>query len=191
MSEVSQKTYCDINELRSVLDGGSSCSLIDVREYPEYAAGRIPQARLIPLGEIEQRAGEIDRFRPVYLVCRTGRRSEEARQRLKALGFTEVYNVKGGFLAWEAAGFPVERDRHVPWSLERQVRFVVGILVSMSVLLSVFVAQPFVWIAGFIGAGLIFAAITDSCLMGMMLARLPWNRPKSTQGCLIEQERIN
>lgn len=180
---------CKVEELRSVLNSGAECSLIDVREYPEYASGRIAGAKLIQLGEIERRAGDIDRNLPIYLICRTGRRSAEAQTRLVALGFIDVRNVSGGMMAWEKAGFSVERDRRAPWSLERQVRLVSGLIVLLGVLLSVFVAQPFVWVSAFVGLGLAFAAITDSCAMGLLLARMPWNRANKDSSTVCPAER--
>ena len=189
MPRMSKEPGCDVAELRSVLDAGTDCSLIDVREYPEYAAGRVPGARLIPLGEIERRAGEINREWPVYLICRSGRRSSLAQQKLIALGFAEVYNVTGGILAWEACGLPVKRDERAPWSLERQVRLAADLIVFLSVLLSVTVARPFLWVAGLVGLGLAFAAITDTCAMGMLFARMPWNRAAgpNAQACPAER----
>ncbi len=180
---------CGVLELRSVLDAGGRCSLIDVREYPEYAAGRIREARLIRLGEIELRSGEISRDAPVYLICRSGRRAAIAQEKLQALGFKEVYNVRGGMLDWEASRFSVVRDERAPWSLERQVRLVAGSLVFVSVLLSVTVSEYFLWIAGFIGAGLTFAALTDTCAMGMLLARMPWNAAANigAEACPVER----
>lgn len=169
-----ERAEFEVSELCEDLDAGN-CVVLDVREYPEYAAGHIRGARLMPLGEIERRAGEVDPSRPVYVVCRTGRRSGEARRRLKALGLADVRDVSGGMEAWEGAGLPVEHDRGAPWSLERQVRFAAGSLVLLGVLLGVLVAQPLVWLAGFVGAGLVFAAVTDTCAMGVLLARLPWN----------------
>lgn len=165
-----------MTELQACLEDGQARAIIDVREYAEYAAGRIPGARLIPLGAIERRAEEIDRSFPVYVVCRTGRRSGEAQRKLIALGFTDVRNVAGGFLSWRDAGFPIERDERAPWSLERQVRFVAGLLALIGALLAWFVHPGFVWLPALLGAGLVFAAVTDSCAMGMMLAKLPWNR---------------
>lgn len=169
---------CDVHELRNDLETGAG-NLIDVREFPEYAGGRIPQAKLISLGEIEKRAAEIDHSQTVYLICRSGRRSADAQRKLHALGFSDVRNVRGGFDAWKKAGFEVEQDENAVWSLERQVRFTAGTLVFLSVLLSVFVWSPFVWLAGFVGAGLVFAAVTDTCGMALMLAKLPWNRSQT------------
>jgi rhodanese-related sulfurtransferase len=184
-----EKMERGVNDLRSILSAGGECSLVDVREYPEFAAGRIREARLIQLGEIERRAEEIKRDVPVYVICRSGRRSAIAQQKLQALGFEEVYNVRGGMLDWEASGFPIMRDERVPWSLERQVRLVAGVLVFVSVLLSATVTEHFLWVAGFIGAGLAFAAITDTCAMGMLLARMPWNHAANTgaEACPVER----
>src|SRR5512138_3781246 len=100
----------DVHHLREILQADANCLLVDVREYPEFAAGRVPGAQLIPLGELERRTNEIDPSKPVYVICRTGRRASEAQKKLHALGFSDVRNVTGGFLAWEAAGFPVEKN---------------------------------------------------------------------------------
>ena len=169
---------CDVSELRKDLDAGAG-ALIDVREFPEFAGGRVPQAKLISLGEIEKRAAEIDRSQTVYLMCRSGRRGAEAQKKLHALGFADVRNVRGGFKAWKNAGFEIEKDEKAVWSLERQVRFTAGLLVFTSVLLGFFVWSPLIWVAGFVGAGLVFAAVTDTCGMAMMLAKLPWNRSQT------------
>ena len=83
--------------------------------------------------------------------------------------------------AWAATGLPIERGTGRVWALERQVRFVAGLLVLLGVLLSL-VSPWFVLLSGFIGAGLTFSAVTDTCGMGMMLARMPWNRkPKMVE----------
>jgi rhodanese-related sulfurtransferase len=162
--------------------------LVDVREYPEFAAGRVAGAKLIPLGHLERRLAEVDRERPVYVVCRTGRRSAEARRKLVGAGFGDVRDVRGGIVAWEHAGFELERDPRAPWALERQVRLVAGAIVLVGVLLAVFVDDAFVWLAGFVGAGLVVAALTDTCAMGMMLAKLPWNRESATSAAADDGE---
>lgn len=188
MSEENRKDNWTVQELHSSLAQREGCCLIDVREYAEYAGGRIPGARLIPAGELERRALEIDRSKPVYVACRTGRRSAEAQRRLRAIGFEDVRNVSGGVMAWEAAGFAIERDDRAPWSLERQVRFVAGLIVLAGIFLSIFIAEEFIALSAFIGAGLVFASITDSCAMAMLLARMPWNRAKdvSVATCQVE-----
>jgi rhodanese-related sulfurtransferase len=169
---------CTVLTLNEKLEN-EELHLVDVREYPEYAGGRVPGAKLLPLGEMEQRHGELDHAKPIYVMCRTGRRSAEAQKKLKALGFTNVINIVGGFEAWKKEDLPFEKDEKAPWALERQVRFVAGLLVLTGVLLSVFVHPYFVWLAGFVGAGLTFAGATDWCGMAMILAKMPWNQKRA------------
>lgn len=160
-----------------------NAQVIDVRERAEFAGGRVAGAKSLPLGEIEKRAAELDPRKPVYVMWRTGRRSAEAQKKLKARGFADVINVTGGFEAWKNAGLPFERDENAPWSLERQVRFAAGSLVLTGVVLAVLIHPYFVWLSAFIGAGLVFAAVTDTCAMGMLLAKMPWNKPMARASC--------
>jgi rhodanese-related sulfurtransferase len=106
-------------------------------------------------------------------MCRTGSRAAKACRRLSDAGLT-VFNIEGGLQAWESAGLPVVRGRK-GISIERQVRIAAGALVLLGVLLGWFVSPYFLGISAFVGAGLIFAGVTDTCGMGMMLARMPWN----------------
>lgn len=83
--------------------------ILDVREPYEFAAGHVAGARLIPLGELAGRLAEIPKNVPVYVICRSGHRSAQASQFLAAKGFRNVHNVQGGLLAWQAAGYPVQK----------------------------------------------------------------------------------
>lgn len=78
-------------------------------------------------------------------------------------------------MAWEAAGLPVVRGKKAI-SLERQVRIAAGLLVLLGAILGFFVNPSFIGISAFVGAGLVFAGITDTCGMAMMLAKMPWNQ---------------
>jgi len=166
----------DVKALHGLMTSGGAPFVVDVREYPEFAAGRIPGARLIPCRQLATRRSELPSDRPIYLACQIGRQSAKAQRRLQELGFKEVVSVEGGLNAWRAAGFGTEQDSRQPWSLERQVRLTCGVLLLVSGLLAAFVAREFLWLAVFIGAGLTFAALTNSCTMAMMLSRMPWNR---------------
>jgi rhodanese-related sulfurtransferase len=150
--------------------------LLDVRERVEFAGGRIPGAKLLPLGEIERRNSEIDHEKPIYVMCRTGRRSVEAQKKLHDLGFKNVINVEGGFEAWKKADLPYELDENAPWELERQVRFAAGVLILLGFVLSLLVHPYLIGISVFVGVGLTFSAVTDTCTMGMILAKMPWNK---------------
>lgn len=168
---------CEVLELNENLKAaGDSGALIDVRKYAEYAGGRVAGAKLIPLGDIERRYAEIDREKIIYVMCRAGSRGEKAQTKLAALGFDNVQNVRGGFEAWKAAGLPVEKDANAVWSLERQVRFAAGSLVFIGVLLSLLIHSYFIALPAFVGAGLVFAAVTDTCGMAMVLAKMSWNK---------------
>lgn len=175
MEQTINSTNCDIRSLKNELQNGGA-TLIDVREFPEYAGGRVKNAKLIPLGEIEKRHSEIDRSNPVYLMCRSGGRSAQAQRKLQAFGFNNTINVNGGFEAWKNAGFEIEKDDKAVWSLERQVRFTADSLVLLGVLLGVFLWQPFILLSAFVSAGLVYSALTDTCGMALVLAKLPWNR---------------
>jgi rhodanese-related sulfurtransferase len=168
-----------VKEINELLAAGGECQVIDVREFSEFDGERISGARLAPLSNFEKHADEIDRAKPVYLVCRSGNRARQAAERLAKKGFTDVHVVEGGMLAWTAAGLPTLKGESKVWSLERQVRFAAGTLVLLGVLLSALAHPYFIWLAGFVGAGLIFAAVTDTCGMAMILARMPWNQQKA------------
>lgn len=154
--------------------------LIDVRQYPEYAAGHIAGSELVPLDRLVKEAAAWDRSTPLLLICRSGRRAEQARVQLSRLGFTSLEVLEGGVEAWAAQGRPLERIERRPWSLERQVRFVAGSLVLLTLLAAYMLSRWFLLGTAFVGAGLVFAGATDICMMATLLGRLPWNRPRTS-----------
>lgn len=89
-----------VRELKRKMDGGEAFTLIDVREPYEYEVARIEGSRLIPLGELEARVGELPRTGPLVLQCHSGGRSEHAARLLQGAGFNNVYNLAGGIEAW-------------------------------------------------------------------------------------------
>lgn len=170
---IKQATVDEINEM---LETGGECQVIDVREYSEFNSERIADAQLMPLSNFEKHAAEIDHSKPVYLMCRSGNRARQAAEKLSAKGFTDIHVIEGGMTAWAGADLPVVKGETKVWSLERQVRFTAGLLVVTGVVLG-FVVSPYLFIlSGFVGAGLVFAAVTDTCGMAMVLARMPWNK---------------
>lgn len=178
---MSVTTYgkCSVEEARASLANGRDCQMVDVREYSEYEAERVSGSVLAPLSALEDNLDSIARDRRVYLMCRSGKRAAQAAERLLSKGFTDVRVIDGGMQAWAAAGLPIEKGEGRVWALERQVRFVAGSLVLAGVLLSL-VSPWFILLSGFVGAGLTFSAITDTCGMAMLLARMPWNRKPKT-----------
>lgn len=176
---IKQATVHEINEL---LDSGGECQVIDVREFSEFNSERIADAQLMPLSNFEKHADEIDHSKPVYLMCRSGNRATQAAEKLAAKGFTDIHVVKGGMTAWAGADLPIVKGESKVWSLERQVRFAAGLFVLTGVVLG-FAVSPYLFLlSGFVGAGLIFAAVTDTCGMAMVLARMPWNQKPEEKG---------
>lgn len=169
---------CSAKEAQEALEKDAGCQLIDVREFPEFASERVKGAKFAPLSAFDKHAEEVDVERPVYLMCRSGRRAEQAAKKLAEKGHEKVFVIEGGMTAWSSAGQEIEYGETNIWSLERQVRFAAGSLVLIGVLLSLLVHQWFIFLSAFVGAGLVFAAVTDTCGMAMMLARMPWNRAK-------------
>lgn len=170
---------CTAVAARVALGRAGDCQLVDVREFSEYEAERVQGATLVPLSGLDQSLGLIHRDRTVYLMCRSGKRAAQAAERLTRQGFKDLRVIDGGLQGWVAAGLPVECGTGRVWSLERQVRFGAGLFVLTGILLSL-ISPWFVLLSAFVGAGLTFSAITDTCGMGMILARMPWNqKPKS------------
>ncbi len=156
---------------------GKTIELIDVRTPAEFEEIHVEFARNVPLSDLDPpllqaRNGSVSD--PLYFICRAGGRGQQACEKLAKAGFANAINVEGGTLACETAGLPLVRGRKV-MSLERQVRITAGSLVLLGVALGWFVHPYFVGLSAFIGAGLVFAGITDTCGMGMVLARMPWN----------------
>jgi hypothetical protein len=133
----------------------------------------VPLDSLDPAEVMRSRGGTSPE--PLYLVCRSGSRGRQACEQFLAAGFANVVNVEGGTLGCVEAGLPVVRGKKtIP--LERQVRIAAGLLVLVGALLGLLVHPAFIGLSAFVGAGLVFAGITDTCGMGMLLARMPWNR---------------
>ena len=165
-------------ELDDLRRAGLPIDLIDVRTHAEFRGAHAEGARAVsPAGLDPRSISEARRgspTEPIYLICRSGTRSRLAAEGLLQSGAVDIVSVEGGLLAWERAGLPVERGNPA-MSLERQVRIAAGSLVVLGSILGAFVNPGYLALTGFVGAGLIFAGITDTCGMGQVLARMPWN----------------
>jgi rhodanese-related sulfurtransferase len=168
-------------EFRRLMDGGRPLNILDVRTRPEFTRVHAVGARSMPLDELDPTAvaaQQRDCNDAIYVICQSGGRSAKACERLQQAGLSEVYSIEGGTAAWERMGLPVERGRTNVISLERQVRIVAGGLVLLGTVLAWGIHPGFLAIPAFVGAGLLFAGITDYCGMGGFLSRMPWNRAR-------------
>lgn len=156
----------------------NSALLIDVRTPVEFREVHAEGAHNFPLDRlsvdpIREKRGSSEE--PVLVLCKGGSRARKACEKLREAGLEEVRVVEGGTDAWVNQNLPVVRGQKAI-SLERQVRIAAGSLVFLGTVLAATIHPTFLVIPGFVGAGLVFAGITDTCGMGMMLARMPWNR---------------
>jgi rhodanese-related sulfurtransferase len=178
-TDATDPAVVDAATLREQLASGRGPRLLDVRTPAEFETAHIPGAYNVPLDLLREHRDELrahldDR---VVLVCRSGVRAAQAKQAFVTAGLPNVTVLDGGMLAWQGGGGPVNVGR-ARWDLERQVRLVVGVVVLAAVLGSI-VVPGLKWVAALLGAGLTVAALTNTCAMGMLLARLPYNRGAS------------
>lgn len=168
-----------------ILQQGQKIELIDVRTPIEFREVHVDIARNVPLDQLDPAALMKSRNgssnEPLYIVCKSGSRGQQACDKFVKAGFSNVVNVEGGTTACVAAGLPVVRGKKAV-SLERQVRIAAGSLVLIGVALGSLVHPYFFGLSAFVGAGLVFAGITDTCGMGMILARMPWNQCATNNG---------
>lgn len=151
---------------------GPDALVIDVREPGEFAGERLAGSVNIPLSRLEAEAARLPKDKPVVVLCRSGRRSEEASRRLEDLGFKDVHVVKGGLLCCDS----LEKGPGGVWAMERQVRMAAGCFVLLGAALGWLVHPAFWLLSVGVGAGLVFSAATDTCGMAALLARMPWNK---------------
>jgi rhodanese-related sulfurtransferase len=180
MSRAAQRTAVPLDPA-TLAERLHEVEVVDVRTPGEFEAAHLTGAHSVPLDQLEGRVDEVRDLvrsgREVVLLCRTDNRSRQAQARLEAAGLPPLPIVLGGMQAWQAQGLPVVQER-LRWDLERQVRLVAGLLVLTSILASL-VWPPARFVAGAIGAGLVIAALTNTCTMGLLLARLPYNQPRT------------
>jgi rhodanese-related sulfurtransferase len=166
----------DPETLAARLERGDELRILDVRTPVEFEAAHIPGAYNVPLDTLGEHADELQRNLdvPVVLVCRSGMRASRAGATLAGAGMGSLVILDGGMQRWDDGQRAVRRGAQ-RWDLERQVRLVAGSLVLAGILGSL--AVPGLrFLSGVVGAGLAIAALTNTCLMGNLLARLPYNR---------------
>lgn len=153
--------------------------ILDVRSPAEYRTIHACDAVCVELSRIKEHPGMLSEFsnegEPVIFTCHSGKRAMEAAQLAAEDLSCPVYVVKGGTEAWSSEGLPVERGKGTI-SLERQVRIAAGSLVAVGTALGILLSPWFLALPLFVGAGLVFAGVTDNCGMALVLARMPWNR---------------
>ncbi len=157
-----------------------SVRVIDVRTPAEFEAAHIEDSYNVPLGLLRKHSSELVRHLDddVVLMCLSGARSAQAQEALGQAGLPNLRVLDGGLNGWRAEGHEVVEGRQT-WDLERQVRFTAGSIVAAAVIGSV-VQPPLKWLAAGVGGGLVFAAVSNTCAMGSVLMKMPWNNGNQT-----------
>lgn len=151
--------------------------LVDIREADEYAREHIPGARHHALTRIHTESPARGAGDVLIFHCRSGVRTQGNAPKLQAAAQScRTYILDGGLEAWKKAGHPVKLDRNQPLDIMRQVQIAAGGMVLIGVVLGAMVAPEFYGLAGFVGAGLLFAGVSGVCGMARFLGAMPWNR---------------
>ena len=173
----------DNAQLQQMLREDPATKVLDVRTGGEFDSIHIAGSYNVPLDTLGEHVRDLaDVEHPVVLVCRSGARADQAHTKLSGAGKQRLHLLDGGLDAWIAGGGDVVRGASDTWAMDRQVRLVAGSISLVGILLSIFVPKA-KWIAGGVATGLTFSAVSNTCAMGNMLAKLPYNRGR---GCDIE-----
>jgi glyoxylase-like metal-dependent hydrolase (beta-lactamase superfamily II)/rhodanese-related sulfurtransferase len=164
------------SEAAKILKQDKQAKILDVRSAMEVSQTHIEDSINIPIDMISAKIGELSQSKQNYLVlCHSGNRAAMAADMLMQSGIGDVKVIEGGIARWEKEKLPVIKGQG-GISLERQVRVIAGGLVLTGVILAWLVNWGFIFIPVFVASGLVFAGLTDNCLMGMLLMRLPYNK---------------
>ena len=181
MTEIKSKTISPV-ALAALLGAGNTHELLDVRMPSEYASSHVPGATLIPLNELK-----VDTFlaqhkpgTPIFVLCQAGTRAAKAIEQFERAGCDDCILVEGGTQAWIDAGLPVHRGARNVLPIMRQVQIVVGSLSAIGAIMALAMNPWFAVLPLVLGCGLLFAGITGTCGMALMLARMPWNRGQNS-----------
>jgi rhodanese-related sulfurtransferase len=148
---------------------------IDVRTPSEFRSECVNAFKNIPLDELDAHLEDIKTFNTVVLSCASGNRSSKAYEQLKYHG-VNVINVEGGITAWKNANFPINKGKTQAISIMRQVQIIVGGGTLLGAIFAYFYSINFIFLSGFLGAGLLFAGVTNTCALAAFLSKMPFNK---------------
>jgi rhodanese-related sulfurtransferase len=167
--------FIDVAQAKSKLEN-DQCIVLDVRERSEFTSEHIAESHHAPLTRFDEEASKLQKNKTYLILCQSGNRACKAANTLHEMGFDHFQVIEGGLAAWKAQGHDTVKGTSQTWSLERQVRLTAGFLVFTGIVLGSLVHPYFYGLSGFIAVGLMFSAVTNTCGMGMMLAKMPWNQ---------------
>ncbi len=166
----------DVGRLRELQLADPDIRILDVRTGGEFETMHIPGSYNVPLDTLGEHVRDLASVHhPVVLVCQSGGRATQAHGALAAAGKESLHILEGGMVAWETAGGDVVHGDTARWALDRQVRLVAGSISLLGIAASTVVPGA-KWLAGGVAAGLTYSAASNSCAMGTVLSKLPYNK---------------
>lgn len=175
-SDLEMTDVIDVNALRQLQHEDPDLRILDVRTGGEFETVHIPGSYNVPLDTLGEHVRDLaDVEHPVVLVCQSGGRATRAHGKLSAAGKETLHILEGGMASWQSAGGDVVRGTTDRWAMDRQVRLVAGAFAVAGIAASTVIPGA-KWIAGGVGAGLAFSAVSNTCAMAAVLSKLPYNR---------------
>ncbi len=166
----------DVSQLRQLRHEDPDIRILDVRSGGEFETMHIPGSYNVPLDTLGEHVRDLASVEhPVVLVCQSGGRASQAHEKLTAAGKETLHILEGGMASWETAGGDVVRGDNDQWAMDRQVRLTAGSIAMAGIAVSTVVPGA-KWIAGGVAAGLTYSAVSNTCAMAAVLARLPYNQ---------------
>ena len=166
----------DTAELRRLMEADPAIRILDVRTGGEFETVHIPGSYNVPLDTLGEHAVDLASVEhPVVLVCQSGGRATQAHGKLTSAGKETLHILEGGMAAWEGAGGEVIHGATERWAMDRQVRLVAGSMAIAGILASTVVPKA-KWAAAGVAGGLVYSAVSNTCAMASVLAKLPYNR---------------
>ena len=166
----------DVAQLQQLQLEDPAIRILDVRTGGEFENSHIPGSYNVPLDTLGEHVRDLaDVDHPVVLVCQSGGRASQAHEKLTEAGKATLHILEGGMTSWQEAGGDLTVGNTTRWAMDRQVRFVAGTFAIVAVVASIFV-PGLEWIAAGVGAGLAYSAVSNTCAMAAVLAKLPYNR---------------
>jgi len=163
-------------DARALISKDPQVKLLDVRSALEFNETHLKDSINIPIDMLNLKMNSLSQSSQTYIVfCRTGNRSPMAADMLLQSGISSVKVMEGGLTRWQKERLPVIKGAG-GMSLERQVRVIAGSLVLLGIILAWLIHWAFIFISVWVAAGLTFAGLTDNCLLGMLLMKLPYNK---------------
>lgn len=169
-----EKISCESFNQKKMQD--PDLQIVDVRECIEYKTEHLSGSVNIPLSALSKSLEKIKKNQPVYLLCRSGARSDQAAQELQKKGYEHVRIIEGGLESLKLTGCTLVKGETKVWPMDRQVRLGAGLMTLIGILGFWFIHSAFLFLSLFVACGLIFSAVTNTCGMAIILGRCPWNQ---------------